>query len=316
MPVPAATPWDEREQGGDCAYGVCAQREPGAAQGERLWQDDTAVRRLAGLQANRELIAAAQAPGLATPTDRPGLHPTALVVQGGAPPAILSDASRRHAGAHLQALRDHRAAGLAKPLARSAALASNAVAPAAALLRCHGLAPGRRQGSDVAEGGPHECQVVFEVRRQVCDHDEQARPAPLSPEARLAYHPESRQPLMDGLQGGLATPRDAHLVEPNGARGQALVDLPRPWDTRRRFFSVPGAPLDKQLAARVWPLCMRQRNNSLFYQSTPSADMASVRTSLIATGLDAGGHAGESLVAWPEHRREVCAAPAAWRPGA
>src|SRR5947209_449686 len=112
---------------------------------------------------------------------------------------------------------DKREAGLAKPLVMSDALASNTVANEALLIRCHCLAQGRRKFSDLAEVFPHECQVVLEVLRQVFDHDEQARQAQLSPEARLAYHQEYSQPLMDGLKGWLATQMDEHLVEPNGS---------------------------------------------------------------------------------------------------
>ena len=190
VPVPDATQWDEIEKVGDCAYVVFAQMEQGAAQGELIWQDDTAVRMLSLMQENLELIAAAQAHGLSTPKERTGMHTTALVVKVGEHTAILYDSSRRHAGENLQALLDQRAAGLDKPLAMSDALSSNEVAQEAALIRCHCLAHGRRKCSDLAEVFPHACQVVLEVLRQVFDHDEQARQAQLSPEARLASHQE------------------------------------------------------------------------------------------------------------------------------
>lgn len=190
VPVPDATQGDEIEKVGDCAYVVFAQMEQVAAQGELIWQDDTAVRMLSLMQENLELIAAAQAHGLSTPKERTGMHTTALVVKVGEHTAILYDSSRRHAGENLQALLDQRAAGLDKPLAMSDALSSNEVAQEAALIRCHCLAHGRRKCSDLAEVFPHACQVVLEVLRQVFDHDEQARQAQLSPEARLAYHQE------------------------------------------------------------------------------------------------------------------------------
>ncbi len=316
VPVPDATQWDEIEKVGDCAYVVFAQMEQMAAQGELIWQDDTAVRILSLMQENLELIAAAQAHGLSTPKERTGMHTTALVVKVGEHTAILYYSSRRHAGENLQALLDQRAAGLDKPLAMSDALSSNEVAQEAALIRCHCLAHGRRKFSDLAEVFPHECQVVLEVLRQVFDHDEQARQAQLSPEARLAYHQEYSQPLMDGLKGWLATQMDEHLVEPNGSLGKAMVYMQRHWETLTRFLSVPGAPIDNNLAERVLKLFIRQRKNSLFYKSTHSAYIASVLTSLIATCLYAGVNAVEYLVALQEHRREVFADPAAWLPWA
>jgi transposase len=316
VPVPDATQWDQIEQVGDCAYKVFDYLEHEAAQGGVIFHDDTAVRILALLKENDVLLAAAQAQGLSTPSERTGMHTTAMAVQIGEHTAILYYSSRRHAGENLQRLLDKRAAGLAKPLVMSDALASNAVADEAAVIRCHCLAHGRRKFSDLEDVFPHECQVVLQVLRQVFDHDEQARQAQLSPEARLAYHQAHSQPLMEVLQQWLATQLDDHLVEPNSALGKAFGYMQKHWETLTRFLSVPGAPLDNNLAERALKLFIRQRKNSLFYTSTHSAYIASVLTSLIATCLYAGVNAVEYLVALQEHRHEVFADPAAWLPWA
>jgi hypothetical protein len=65
---------------------------------------------------------------------------------------------------------------------------------------------------------------------------------------------------------------------------------------------------------RAWKLCIRQRPNSLFSKHEPRADSASVRTSLMATCIDAGGNGLDALVALQAHRAEVCADPSAWLP--
>jgi len=161
---------------------------------------------------------------------------------------------------------------------------------------------------------PHECQVVLEVMSQVFEHDEQARKEPRSPEERLGDHQARSQPLMDGLTRWLDTPLDAHLVEPHRTLGKAMGYRQRPWVPLTRFLSVPGAPLDHNLAERALKLFIRQRKNSLFFKSEHSAYIASVLTSLIATCLSAGVNALEYLVALQEHRSEVWAAPAAWLP--
>ena len=316
VPVPDATQWDQIEVLGDCAYKVFAQMEHEAAQGELIFHDDTAVRILALMQENRALVAAAQAHGLSTPQDRTGMHTTALVVKVGEHTAILYYSSRRHAGENLQGLLEQRAAGLDKPLAMSDALASNAVADESRLIRCHCLAHGRRKFSDLEDVFPQACQVVLRVLSQVFDHDEQARKEQLSPQARLAYHQAQSQPLMEALKTWLDTQMADHLVEPNSALGKAIGYMQKYWATLTRFLSVPGAPLDNNLAERALKLFIRQRNNSLFYKSTHSAYIASILTSLIATCLYAGVNAVEYLVALQEHRREVFAAPAAWLPWA
>jgi len=105
-------------------------------------------------------------------------------------------------------------------------------------------------------------------------------------------------------------------VEPNSTLGKAMVYMQSHWETLTRFLSVPGAPLDNNLAERVLKLFIRQRKNSLFYKNTHSAYIASVLTSLLATCLYAGVNAVEYLVALQEHRGEVFADPAAWLPWA
>src|SRR6266571_2650075 len=287
-----------------------------AAQGELIFQDDTAVRIVSLMQENIELVSAAQAQGWSTPKECTGMHTTALVVKVGEHTAILSYSSRRQAGENLQGLLDKREAGLDKPLAMSDALASNEVANAAALIRCHCLAHGRRKCSDLEEVFPQECQVVLEVISQIFDHDEQARKEQLSSEARLAYHQAQSQPLMEALKQGLDKQMDEHLVEPNSSLGKAIVYMQSHWETLTRFLSVPSAPLDNNLAERALKLFIRQRKNSLFYKSTHSAYIASVLTSLIATCLYAGINAVAYLVALQEYRGEVFAEPAAWLPWA
>jgi hypothetical protein len=314
VPVPDATQWDEIERVGDCAYKVFEQMEREAAQGELIFQDDTAVRILSLIKENRELFAQAHAQGLSTPKERTGMHTTALAVQVGENTAILYYSSRRHAGENLQGLLDKREAGLAKPLAMSDALSSNAVADESLLIRCHCLAHGRRKFRDLEEVFPHECRVVLEVIRQVFDHDEQARQDQLSPEARLAYHQAQSQPLIDELKHWLDQQINDHLVEPNSALGKAIGYMRTHWQTLTRFLSVKGAPIDNNLAERVLKLFIRQRKNSLFYKSPHSAYIASVLTSLIATCIYGGVNAIEYLVALQEHRREVFSDPAAWLP--
>jgi transposase len=284
-PVPDATQWDQIEAVGNCAYKVFEHMEREAAQGELIFHDDTAVRILALIKDNSARLSAAQAQGVASPKARTGMHTTALVVKVGEHTAMLSYSSRRHAGENLQRRLDKREAGLAKPLAMSDALTSKAVADESRLMRCHCLAPGRRKFSDLEDVFPQECQVVLEVLRQVFDHDEQARKAQLSPLARLAYHQAQSQPLMDALKTGLDRQLKERLVEPNSSLGQAIVYRQKHWETLTRFFSVPGAPLDNNLAERALKLFIRQRKNALFDQSTQSAYIASVLTSLIATCL-------------------------------
>ena len=238
---------------------------------------------------------------------------TALVVKVGERTICLYYSGRSHAGENLKALLEQRQAGLDKPVVMSDALSRNE-ADEDGLIRCHCLAHGRRQFSDLADVFPTECQVVLEALKQVFDHDDEARAQQLSPAQRLAYHQAVSQPILDALKRWLQQQVDERLVEPNSALGKAIAYMQGHWETLTRFLSVVGAPLDNNLVERALKLFIRQRKNSLFYKTEHSASIASVLTSLIATCLQAGVNALEYLVALQEHRKEVFAAPEAWLP--
>ncbi len=187
VPVPDATPWDQIETVGDCRYVVCASLERLAAQGELIYQDDTAVRMLSLMGENLKIRAHAEALGLSRPTERTGMSTTALVVQVGEQMICLYYAGRAHAGENLKALLLQRQADRGQPLVMSDALSSNE-AEETTLMRCHCLAHGRRQCSALEDVFPQACQVVIHALKQVLDHDAEARVKQRSPEARLAYH--------------------------------------------------------------------------------------------------------------------------------
>jgi hypothetical protein len=313
VPVPDATQWDQIEKVGDCSYVVFAYLETLAAQGELIYQDDTSVRILTLIKENDEMRAQAEALGLSRAKERTGMFTTALVVKVGERTMCLYYCGRAHAGENLAALLAQRQADRDKPVVMSDALSRNEV-DEASVMRCHCLAHGRRQFSDIAEVFPVECQVVIEVLTQVFDHDAEARDQQMSPEARLLYHQEASRPLMEELKRWLDRQLAERLVEPNSALGKAMASMQGHWATLTRFLEVAGAPLDNNLVERALKLFIRQRNNSLFYRTEYSASIASVLTSLIATCLHAGVNALEYLVALQEHRREVFAEPVAWLP--
>src|SRR5215468_5907428 len=313
VPVPDATQWDQIEKVGDCSYVVLAYLERLAAQGELIHQDDTSVRILSLIEENCTLQAQAEAMGLSRSNERTGMFTTALVVQVGERTICLYSSGRSHAGENLKALLEQRQAGLDTPFVMSDALSRNE-AEEDGLIRCHCLAHGRRQFSDLEDVFPQECRVVIEALKQVFDHDTEAHDQQMSPEARLAYHQTQSQPLMDGLKGWLDQQMEDRLVEPNSALGKAIAYMQGHWETLTRFLSVVGAPLDNNLVERALKLFIRQRKNSLFYKTEHSAYIASVLTSLIATCLHAGVNALEYLVALQEHRTEVFAAPEVWLP--
>jgi transposase len=307
VPVSDATQWDQIERVADCVYPVFEQLQTLAAQGEVIYQDDTHVRILSLIGADRQ----AQAAG--APAERTGMYTTALVVQQNAQTICLYFAGRAHAGENLEALLIHREADRGKPIVMSDALAAN-TADEAALIRCHCLAHGRRKFSELEEVWPEECAVVIEALKQVFDHEEEVRTQQMNATERLAYHQAYSRPIMGALKQWLDTQIDERLVEPNSSLGKAIAYLRGHWETLTRFLQVERAPLDTNIVERALKLIIRQRKNSLFYATEHSAYIASMLTSLIATCLHAGVNALEYLVALQEHRPAVFGDPAAWLP--
>jgi hypothetical protein len=313
VPVPDATQWDQGEMVGDCTHPVFKYLEKLAAQGEVIFQDDTPGRVLELIEENQQARARARAQGKARTDERTGMQTTALVVQVGERRICLYYTGRQHAGENLEALLAKREPHREPPLVMSDALSSHNAAETP-LIRCHCLAHGRRKFSDLDEDFPAESAVVVEALKLVFDHDEAARREQLSAPERLAYHQTKSSPIMEALQKWLEQQTAERLVEPNSSLGKAIAYLLGHWETLTRFLTVPGAPLDNNVAERALKLCIRQRKNSLFYATEHSAYIASVLTSVIATCVQAGVNALDYLVAVQEHRQEVFANPSAWLP--
>jgi hypothetical protein len=156
--------------------------------------------------------------------------------------------------------------------------------------------------------------VVMEALKVVYEHEAEVRERQLSALDRIIYHQTYSGPILDTLKQWLEQRTAERLVEPNSSLGKAIAYVLGHWETLTRFLTVPGAPLDNNMAERALKLCIRQRKNSLFYATEHSAYVASLLTSVIATCLQAGVNALEYLVAIQEHRQAVFANPGAWLP--
>src|SRR5207244_10465789 len=91
---------------------------------------------------------------------------TALVVRVGERVICLYYSGRAHAGENLAALVEQREAEQDPPSVMSDALSRNEV-DEGLVIRCHCLAHGRRQFSDIEEVFPSECRVVIDALKQV-----------------------------------------------------------------------------------------------------------------------------------------------------
>ena len=308
VPVADATLWELAERVADCAWPVFEALGDLAAQGDVIFQDDTHVRILALLAENRRADAAG------APLERRGMYTTGLVVQVEKRVMCLYRSGRAHAGDNLTDLLERRATEPKKPIVMSAARAANQRDDDDTLIRCHCLAHGRRQFTDLEEVFPAEARYVITVLDQVFAHEAVTHQQAMPPAERLAYHHAHSEPLMTALHHWLEQQIQDRTVEPNSSLGKAFTYLLNRWPTLTQFLRVAGAPIDSNPVERALKLIIRQRKNSLFYASSYSATVASILTSLIATCVQAGINALEYLVALQLHRSAVFRQPAAWLP--
>jgi len=308
VPVADATLWELAERVADCAWPVFESLWDLAAQGEVIFQDDTHVRILALLAENRRADATGDT------LERRGMYTTGLVVQVEKRVICLYRSGRAHAGDNLTDLLARREPGLEKPIVMSDALAANQRDDDDTLIRCHCLAHGRRQFTDLEEVFPAEARQVITILNQVFEHEAVTRDQAMPAAERLAYHQAHSGPLLEALHTWLEQQFQDRTVEPNSSLGKAFTYLLNRWQTLTQFLRVEGAPLDSNTVERALKLIIRQRKNSLFYASSHSATVASILTSLIATCVQAGVNALEYLVALQAHRSAVFHQPAAWLP--
>jgi rRNA maturation protein Nop10 len=308
VPVADATQGELAERVADCAYPVFAQLEALAAQGEVIFQDDIHVRILALLAENRRADATGET------LERRGMHTTGLVARVGERVICLYRSSRAHAGDNLSALLARREAGRDRPIVMSDALAANQRDADDTLIRCHCLAHGRRQFTDLEEVFPVESHQVITVLDHVFAHEAVTRARAMPPAERLAYHQTHSGPLLAALREWLEQQFQDRAVEPHNSLGQAFAHLLKRWETLTQFLRIPGAPLDSNTVERALKLFIRQRKNSLFYANAHGAHVASILTSLIATCVQAGINALDYLGALQTHRHAVFRQPAAWLP--
>jgi len=88
---------------------------------------------------------------------------------------------------------------------------------------------------------------------------------------------------MDDLQKWMQEQIQQKKIEPNSGLGQAIHYMLNRWQTLTRFLSVPGAPLDNNVAERALKMAILHRKNSLSFKTLHGARIGDVHMSLIHT---------------------------------
>lgn len=302
VPLPASTQWKLIEEASPTPELVYEGLIEVAANGSLIHSDDTTMR---VLSLRQEISQKEDA--------RTGIFTTGIISQVGAHQIALFFTGQKHAGENLDQLLQHRAAGLAKPLHMCDALSRNRSKEFETIL-CNCLCHGRRNFVDVVDSFPEECQKLVESLAEVYRVDALAKEQRLSDTQRLVLHQEQSKPVMDQLRQWMQEQFEQKKVEPNSGLGQAITYMLKHWEPLTRFLSVPGAPLDNNIAERALKMAIRHRKNSLFYKTLHGARIGDVFMSLIHTCQLNGINPFDYLMALQQHAELVRKAVAQWLP--
>lgn len=292
VPLAPSTQWELSEEVADCVLPVYLQFERLAARAELIFIDDTP----------QLVLEAKKRQPLTGVVARVGDRWVTLYLTG-------EDA----AGKKISVLLEARPLGLPPPLQMSDALAGNQqniiqVIVLLCMVHC------RRQFFEIKEFYPEVCSPVLEAIRQVYGFEGAVKNLHLDAAARLLYHQEHSQPLLERMKGWLLNQMDQRLIEPNSPLGKAVKYLKKHWDGLMGFCRHEGAPIDNNTVERVLKLPIQNRKNACFFKTSHGADVGCLLMSMIKTASQAGANPFAYLEALLRHRTELRQNPGLWLP--
>ena len=314
IPLPASTQCEIVAERAEVIRPAFEELIRQAAQGEVFYNDDTRMKILALARASPQR---AEEEASSSSKERTGLFTSGIVSTTRQGQRIaLFFTGRNHAGENLARVFVERAQGLAPPIQMSDALSRNVpkLKEKLEILWGNCNAHARRRFVEVTPNFPEECRFVLESFRDVYRYEAEAQRRGLVPEARLRFHQEHSQPVMDALHAWFEAQFNEKKVEPNSGLGEAITYCLKRWTRLTLFLRQAGAPLDSNLVERALKKCILHRKNSLFYKTENGAEMGDLHMSLIHTCELNGVNPFEYLIELQKHAQELAKHPADWMP--
>lgn len=301
IPLPDATQFELVESVVDVVYRIYEYLKHKAADSPLAYHDDTTARILSMIKENQQ-----------SDPVRKGMYSTAMVFSG-EHPICLYVTGRQHAGENLDDIVDLRDEALDPIMQMSDGLAANHLKDNDSLwINC--LIHGRRNFVDIESVFPEECHYAIDAIGKIYHHETQIKKQGLNDQERLAFHQQHSAPIMDALKEQMQKHLDEHWVEANSRLGGAYHYMLKRWDRLTRFLSIPGAPLDNNVAERAIKSLIRYRNNSLFFKNKHGAYISDVIISLVETCRMNQQNPDHYLTTLMKNKSSVFANPEQWLP--
>lgn len=312
IPLPASTQWDIVQAVAENLAPVYTELIRQAAQGDVLHNDDTTIKILE-MMGPRDRPEDAVSEETDPADQRRGLYTSGVVALRDGQCVALFFSGRRHAGENLAEVLKLRAAELPPPIQMCDALSRNLPKDLQTILG-HCLAHARRQFVDVYDRFPEPCRYLLEALAVVYRNDALTKERALSAEARLQFHQQESQPIMQELRAWLTRQLNDQLTEPNSALGSAIRYMLRHWEKLTLFLRQAGAPLDNNLCERALKKAILHRKNALFYKTQNGARVGDLFMSLIYSCQLNDANPFHYLTEVQRHTDQVVAQPALWMP--
>jgi hypothetical protein len=304
-PMPDTTQWKRVKEVDECIIIIFDLLMTLAAQSYLFYQDDTVVRILSVMAANKKNQ---------DEKARTGMFTTGIVAYYDEYPIYLFLSGTQHAGENLGEVLSHRDPSLPAPIKMSDALSRNNSSIPIETIICYCLIHGRRQFINIEGLYPKDCEFVLDCIAEIYKYEAHCKTHHYSAEQRLKYHQEMSGPIMDKLKAFMIERMKSSSVEPNSPLGAAFKYMLKYWKELTLFLRVAGAPLDSNIVERALKLAIRVRKASLFFKTTRGAEVGNHMMSVIHTALQSGVDPVAYLTALQDYKDLVAKAPMQWLP--
>lgn len=313
IPLPASTQWGIVREVAGVVEPVYEELIRQAAQGEVLYNDDTAMKILALMRHGQGVQETEATDEDQAAKMRTGIFTSGIVSTREGREIALFFTGHKHAGENLADVLAKRATELAPPIQMCDALSRNPPKEFATILgNCNAHA--RRGFVDVAHNFPDECRYVLETFREVYKNDALAKEQNMSAAERLSFHQAESGPWMEKLELWLKEQIAGRKVEPNSGLGRAISYVKNHWRKLTLFLQVPGAPLDNNLCERALKKAILHRKGALFYKTQKGAHVGDLFMSLIHTCQLGDIDPFDYLTEIQRHAEDLPGSPQDWMP--
>jgi transposase len=306
VPLPEGTQWQLILDVYEIAHTIFETLLDVAAQDELFFIDDTWVRILDIIRYNKQQVETKK---------KKGTHTTGILAVRGNRRIYLYFSGTQHAGQNLNDVLENREQTRKLPIQMSDALSRNKVnRESAQTIECHCIEHGKRQFTDIEHYFTEQCHVIIAAIRQIYQFEQVCLDEKMTFDARLAYHQQHSEPVLDELKAYMLSQFETKAAEPGSSLGKAMNYWLKRWDTLTTFLRVTGAPIHNNLIEQGLKMAILSRKNSLFYKTLKGAKVGGTLMSVIRTAAEAGINPVEYLTALLENKDQVVKEPQNWLP--